>query len=483
MYLRLNNEQIRNGVEYVMSENHIMMNRKKVKANRSVRDLMKEYFRDEETAQKYDNGVRNIDVDKTKDNVVLVKPSDDFDKVRRERLELMSNRRRENGQRAMRKDTVDALTTVVQPGQEFINKMTRDEQIQFFKDVKEVMEDDPDTYGKIDAAVIHFDETTPHMQVLTSTLDFENNRSNAKRMIGNKTKMSIDQTNFVKSVQAKGYDVERGINRLDNNYKEQKEQLEDKYKVQINRHNEHLINELEERETQIDMAKSQTKDEVIEDLATFYPSVKFRYNTETNKGGVVDSNSKSYNEDRYHHFDEDISKNVLSQLDIERLLKIKELARDKQMGIDEEERERKESELKQRENELDERDESLNNRERNLNSRESEIKGREDVISQREMILTDRERSFDDKVDKLNNMYKYATYYAFCEDVKNRYFKAIDKPGEEERRYENFKTKSTYSWEKESGMKNQAKKLLSKESETIVTQPAIEKEQKGFERE
>lgn len=459
------------------------MNRKKVKANRSVRDLMKEYFRDEETAQKYDNGVRNIDVDKTKDNVVLVKPSDDFDKVRRERLELMSNRRRENGQRAMRKDTVDALTTVVQPGQEFINKMTRDEQIQFFKDVKEVMEDDPDTYGKIDAAVIHFDETTPHMQVLTSTLDFENNRSNAKRMIGNKTKMSIDQTNFVKSVQAKGYDVERGINRLDNNYKEQKEQLEDKYKVQINRHNEHLINELEERETQIDMAKSQTKDEVIEDLATFYPSVKFRYNTETNKGGVVDSNSKSYNEDRYHHFDEDISKNVLSQLDIERLLKIKELARDKQMGIDEEERERKESELKQRENELDERDESLNNRERNLNSRESEIKGREDVISQREMILTDRERSFDDKVDKLNNMYKYATYYAFCEDVKNRYFKAIDKPGAEERRYENFKTKSTYSWEKESGMKNQAKKLLSKESETIVTQPAIEKEQKGFERE
>ena len=459
------------------------MNRKKVKANRSVRDLMKEYFRDEETAQKYDNGVRNIDVDKTKDNVVLVKPSDDFDKVRRERLELMSNRRRENGQRAMRKDTVDALTTVVQPGQEFINKMTRDEQIQFFKDVKEVMEDDPDTYGKIDAAVIHFDETTPHMQVLTSTLDFENNRSNAKRMIGNKTKMSIDQTNFVKSVQAKGYDVERGINRLDNNYKEQKEQLEDKYKVQINRHNEQLINELEEREKQIDMAKSQTKDEVIEDLATFYPSVKFRYNTETNKGGVVDSNSKSYNEDRYHHFDEDISKNVLSQLDIERLLKIKELARDKQMGIDEEERERKESELKQRENELDERDESLNNRERNLNSRESEIKGREDVISQREMILTDRERSFDDKVDKLNNMYKYATYYAFCEDVKNRYFKAIDKPGEEERRYENFKTKSTYSWEKESGMKNQAKKLLSKESETIVTQPAIEKEQKGFERE
>ncbi|TES18135.1 hypothetical protein E1N03_12775, partial [Staphylococcus epidermidis] len=57
-----------------MSENHIMMNRKKVKASRSVKELMKEYFRDDETARKYDDGVRNIDIDKTKENVVLKAP-------------------------------------------------------------------------------------------------------------------------------------------------------------------------------------------------------------------------------------------------------------------------------------------------------------------------------------------------------------------------------------------------------------------------
>ncbi|WP_279587020.1 plasmid recombination protein, partial [Staphylococcus epidermidis] len=97
-----------------------------------------------------------------------------------------------------------------------MNKMNREEQVKFFEDVKEVNEDNPETYGRIEAAVIHFDETTPHMQIISSTLDFENNRSNAKRMFGNKTIMSMDQTNFVKSVQAKGYDVERGINRVDN---------------------------------------------------------------------------------------------------------------------------------------------------------------------------------------------------------------------------------------------------------------------------
>lgn len=462
------------------------MNRKKVKARRPVRELMKEYFRDEETAQKYDDGVRNIDVEKTRENYALVEPPPpkEFDRIRRERFDLIDKRRRENGQRGLRKDTVDSLMTTVQTGGVFIENMTRDEQIKFFEDVIDVMKDDPDTYGKIDAAVIHFDETTPHMQVLTSTLDFENNRSNAKRMIGNKTKMSVDQTNFVKSVQAKGYDVVRGINRIDGNYKEQKEQLEEKYKVQINRHNEHLINELEERETQIDMAESQTKEEVIEDLATFYPSVKFRYNIETNKGGVIDSNSKSYNEDRFHHFDEDVSRNVLNQLDIERLLKIKEVARAKQMGIDEEERERKESELKQRENELDERENDINEREDKLGRKENKLEMKDDLMNKRDEALTEKRQAFDDKVDKFNNMHKFGTYYAYCESVKNKAIKEWDWSDEYARKhYEDFESKSRLGWKIEYSKKNKTKKRLSKESETIVTQPTVEKEQKGFERE
>lgn len=490
VYLRLNNEQIRNGVEYDMSENHVMMTREKVKASRSVKDLMKEYFRDDETARKYDDGVRNIDVDKTKDNVVLKELPENYDKVRRERMDILSKRRKENGQRGMRKDTVDSITTVVQTGGEFINQMTREEQIRFFEDVKDVIEKDTETYGRVDGAVIHFDETTPHMQVISSSLDFENNRSNAKRMFGNKTKMSMDQTNFVKSVQAKGYDVERGINRVDNNYKQQKEQRENKYKVQINRHNEHLINELEERETNVDMAETQTKEEVIEDLKTFYPSVKFKYNPKTNEGKVVGTNSENYYSEDLHHFDEDESVNTLKQLNIERLLKLKEIAREKQLRTEKEEQERKEKEIEEREAELNERDELLNNREDDLNEKEQGLNERENTVVYREQGLEQKEEDFDkrlrEKEESFNEMYERPTYYAFCEDIKNSYVKGFKKkyPGKnvEKDLYENFKINSSLVGSNGDRKIKRARKDLSvgNEKPTVEKSKTSEKE-KGFE--
>ena len=490
VYLRLNNEQIRNGVEYDMSENHVMMNRKKVKASRSVKDLMKEYFRDDETARKYDDGVRNIDIDKTKENVVLKAPPEHYDKVRRERMDMLSKRRRENGQRGMRKDTVDCITTVVQTGEDFINKMNREEQVKFFEDVKEVIEDNPETYGRIDAAVIHFDETTPHMQIISSSLDFENNRSNAKRMFGNKTKMSMDQTNFVKSVQAKGYDVERGINRIDNNYKQQKEQRENKYKVRINRENEHLINELEERETNIDMAETQTKEEVIEDLKTFYPSVKFKYNPKTNEGKVVGTNSENYYSEDLHHFNEDESVNTLKQLNIERLLKLKEIAREKQLRTEKEEQERKEKEIEEREAELNERDELLNNREDDLNEKEQGLNDRENTVVDREQGLEQKEEDFDkrlrEKEESFNEMYERPTYYAFCEDFANRQMKALQKKNPnmdvKEVLFRDFKVNSSLVGSDGDRKIKRARKDLSvgNEKPTVEKSKTSEKE-KGFE--
>ncbi|EAC3257127.1 hypothetical protein ACU28_16105 [Listeria monocytogenes] len=490
MYLRLNNEQIRNGVEYDMSENHVMMNREKVKASRSVKDLMKEYFRDDDTARKYEDGVRNIDIDKTKDNVFLKAPPEHYDKVRRERMDVLSKRRKENGQRGMRKDTVDCITTLVQTGGEFINKMNREEQIKFFEDVKEVIEDNPETYGRIDAAVIHFDETTPHMQVISSSLDFENNRSNAKRMFGNKTKMSMDQTNFVKSVQAKGYDVERGLNRVDNNYKQQKEQRENKYKVQINRHNEHLINELEERETNIDMAETQTKEEVIEDLKTFYPSVKFKYNPKTNEGKVVGTNSENYHNEDLHYFNEDESVNTLKQLNIERLLKLKEIAREKQLRFEEEERDRKAKLLEDRESEIIEREQALEEREDGLNEKEQGLNERENTVVYREQGLEQKEADFDkrlrEKEESFNEMYKRPMHYAFCEELADRQIKNLQEkyPNMNVRKslFDDFKLDSYSIGSSEHNRVKRARKDLSvgNEKPTVEKSKTSEKE-KGFE--
>ncbi|MBK3558074.1 plasmid recombination protein [Streptomyces sp. MBT56] len=475
-----------------MSENHVMMHREKIKARRPVRELMKEYFRDEENAHKYENGVRNIDIEKTRNNYALVEPPSpkELDRLRRERFDLIDKRRRENGQRGLRKDTVDSLMTIVQTGGVFIENMTRDEQIKFFEDVVDVMREDPDTYGKIDAAVIHFDETTPHMQVLTSTLDFENNRSNAKRMMGNQIKMSVDQTNFVKSVQAKGYEVERGKNTFADNYQEWKKEAEQKYKIKINRHNEHLINELEERETQIDMAETQTKEEVIEDLKTFYPSVKFKYNPKTNKGKVVGTNSENYHSEDLHHFNEDESVNTLKQLNIERLLKLKEVAREKQLRTEKEEQERKEKEIEEREAELNERDELLNNREDDLNEKEQGLNDRENTVVYREQGLEQKEEDFDkrlrEKEESFNEMYERPTYYAFCEDLANGQMKALQKQNPnmdvKEVLFRDFKVKSSLVGSDGDRKIKRAKKDLSvgDEKPTVEKSKTSEKE-KGFE--
>ena len=69
-----------------------------------------------------------------------------------------------------RKDTVDTLALVVKPAIECMVQLTEQEQIQFLKDSKKVIEDifrqyiNPDF--KFEAAVMHFDELSPHLHCL-----------------------------------------------------------------------------------------------------------------------------------------------------------------------------------------------------------------------------------------------------------------------------------------------------------------------------
>lgn len=274
----------------------LSINRKKVKRNTSINQLIKENNRDESTSSYYDDGHRMIDTSKTKDNVILVDferdilRNDDFfslidaahdskmiddnlsesikknaprsidayresfigqvDDKRKNRTDLedtsllsgvelrKATQRNNSKMRATRKDTVDVITSVVQPSASFIHALSREQQIKFFRDCLDVMNDDPDTYGKTLNAVIHFDENTPHMQVISSTYNEEKKQFDAKEMLGNKTKMSNDQTKFVENVIARGWDVERGIKRINNvEYKNFKDEMK-RHNIDVNRHND-----------------------------------------------------------------------------------------------------------------------------------------------------------------------------------------------------------------------------------------------------
>jgi hypothetical protein len=360
-----------------MADNHVMFNRKKVKSKTPVRDLMKEYFRDEKTADKYDNGVRNIDTSKTKDNVAIIKPPENFDRIRKERINQLSEERKKKGQRAMRSDTVDLIETVIQADSEMLKKMTREEQIKFYKSCIEVMQEDEKTYGKIDAAVIHFDETTTHAQVLSSTLDFENHKSRAKEMFGNRVKMSVDQTEFVHAIQKKGYTgVTRGKNRVEVNYRERKKEQEEKFKVNINRHNEHIIDEIEKDKQSIKGIKK----DVVDGLVRDYPKMSIVRNKKTHELSEP-FESKEMQEE-------------LHSYSLENVLLLKN-------QLDEHTRKQREKKLKEREEKLKQQEEEQKKKDDELNSREQEQKLEEEDLNAREEYIS----AIYDKAIEFNHFY------------------------------------------------------------------------------
>lgn len=85
---------------------YLSINRKKVKASKSVNGLVKEYFRDEKNADKFDDGHRLIDVAKTKDNVIL-------DQARRKSIKVVNQKRSERPDDFVRQGLIDAIWNVI----------------------------------------------------------------------------------------------------------------------------------------------------------------------------------------------------------------------------------------------------------------------------------------------------------------------------------------------------------------------------------
>lgn len=238
-------------------DNRIAYKVKKTNCKTSTKNLLKEMFREEKDKDKYDNGVRDLHPERTKENVWLEKPNvETFDKERKERIKEINTKRAERtgeeytayDRRKLRADTVDLLSQVVQPSTDWIERHTKEEAIELLTGAYDMMKEHPELYGEVKAAVIHLDESSPHLQVLSSALDMENLRSKAKELVGNKTAMSEKQTIFANGLKERGFDVERGVNRLSNNYKSRKKYLENKYQTPITRHNEEKYEQLEQIE-------------------------------------------------------------------------------------------------------------------------------------------------------------------------------------------------------------------------------------------
>lgn len=145
-----------------------------------------------EPGQRHSN--KNIKPDRTKDNIFL-KPKDDRTYGERVEDRLEAGYR---GTKAVRKDAVKMVEATVQLGGD-ITKESEEMQIEA---LKEAYEEIKEMYGEdnIISAVIHVDETTPHLHCDFVPLTKRGNLS-AKDVIGDKKKMRRTQEKFLEAMQ------------------------------------------------------------------------------------------------------------------------------------------------------------------------------------------------------------------------------------------------------------------------------------------
>ena len=105
-----------------------------------------------------------------------------------------------------RSNSVVALDTIYTASPDFFKGRNNAENDMFFEDCLKFHQK---RFGHIISAVIHYDETTPHLHILSVPLT-QDGRLSAREIVGNRTKMSQMQTAFYEQV-GRDYGLERGI--------------------------------------------------------------------------------------------------------------------------------------------------------------------------------------------------------------------------------------------------------------------------------
>lgn len=105
-----------------------------------------------------------------------------------------------------RNNSVLALDTIYTASPQFFQERTNAENDKFFQDCLKFHNEH---FGHIISAVVHYDETTPHLHIISVPLT-QDGRLSARDVIGNKAKMSKTQDAFFEQV-GKSYGLERGI--------------------------------------------------------------------------------------------------------------------------------------------------------------------------------------------------------------------------------------------------------------------------------
>lgn len=165
--------------------------------------LEREHNREESGREMYEEKFSpGIDWERTGENIYLVRNKNWKAKIKEEI--------HKHGIEKYRKDSVMMIDSLYTASPEVIKKWDKETMENYFKDCLEFHERH---YGVVLNAVIHMDESSPHLHVDSVPLKRKENATwklCAKDLIGNKVTMSRHQTEFYNDV-GKKYGLERGI--------------------------------------------------------------------------------------------------------------------------------------------------------------------------------------------------------------------------------------------------------------------------------
>lgn len=105
-----------------------------------------------------------------------------------------------------RSNSVVALDTIYTASGDFFKDKSTEECNQFFRDCLQFHQR---RFGHVVSALIHYDETTPHLHILSVPLT-QDGRLSAREIVGNRANLSRMQTEFFEQV-GKEYGLERGV--------------------------------------------------------------------------------------------------------------------------------------------------------------------------------------------------------------------------------------------------------------------------------
>ena len=158
--------------------------------------LQKEANR-EMTQDKYQN---KVDFKKSKNNIYLVR-SDNWYRDIKAQIDQHKIKR-------VRKDAVMAITGIYSASPDWFKTSSEADMIAYLEDC---MRFHCKYYGPVISAVIHMDETTPHLQICSVPITSDG-RLSAKELVGNKKHMTQLQTRFAREIGAM-YGLQRGEDR------------------------------------------------------------------------------------------------------------------------------------------------------------------------------------------------------------------------------------------------------------------------------